>query len=77
MLPLTVLRRFDLVLAVNKHQLLIEKKRLEVKGINGAALEKKSLFRIAANDLKQELFKTIGFTFEKQLGDAHIELVGQ
>jgi type I restriction enzyme M protein len=69
MLPLIVLRRFDLVLAENKQQVLDEKKRLEDKGITGSALEK-ALSRIAANDRKQELFNTSGFTFEKLLGDA-------
>lgn len=69
MLPLIVLRRFDLVLAENKQKVLDEKKRLEEKGITGAALEK-ALSRIAATDRKQELFNTSGFTFEKLLGDA-------
>jgi type I restriction enzyme M protein len=69
MLPLIVLRRFDLVLAENKQKVLDEKKRLESKGITGPALEK-ALSRIAATDRKQELFNTSGFTFEKLLGDA-------
>ncbi|WP_215779024.1 class I SAM-dependent DNA methyltransferase [Paludibacterium sp. B53371] len=69
MLPLIVLRRFDLVLAENKQKVLAEKKRLEDKGITGPALEK-ALSRIAATDRKQELFNTSGFTFEKLLGDA-------
>ena len=69
MLPLIVLRRFDLVLAENKQKVLDEKKRLEDKGITGPALEK-ALSRIAAVDRKQELFNTSGFTFEKLLGDA-------
>lgn len=69
MLPLIVLRRFDLVLAENKQKVLDEKKRLEDKGITGPALEK-ALSRIAAKGRKQELFNTSGFTFEKLLGDA-------
>ncbi|MBU4262192.1 MAG: type I restriction-modification system subunit M [Proteobacteria bacterium] len=69
MLPLIVLRRFDLVLAENKQKVLDEKKRLEDKGITGPALDK-ALSRIAATDRKQELFNTSGFTFEKLLGDA-------
>lgn len=69
MLPLIVLRRFDLVLAENKQKVLDEKKRLEEKGITGPALEK-TLSRIAATNRKQELFNTSGFTFEKLLGDA-------
>ncbi|CUI39313.1 Type I restriction enzyme EcoKI M protein [Achromobacter ruhlandii] len=69
MLPLIVLRRFDLVLAENKQKVLDEKKRLEDKGITGPALEK-ALSRIAATGRKQELFNTSGFTFEKLLGDA-------
>ena len=69
MLPLIVLRRFDLVLAENKQKVLDEKKRLDDKGITGPALEK-ALSRIAAADRQQELFNTSGFTFEKLLGDA-------
>lgn len=69
MLPLIVLRRFDLVLAINKQKVLNEKRRLEDKGITGPALEK-ALSRIAATNSKQELFNTSGFTFEKLLGDA-------
>ncbi len=69
MLPLTVLRRFDLVLAENKQKVLDEKKRLEARGIKGPALEK-ALSRIAVDERKQPLFNTSGFTFEKLLGDA-------
>ncbi|WP_394753933.1 N-6 DNA methylase [Crenothrix sp.] len=69
MLPLIVLRRFDLVLAKNKQKVLDEKQRLEDKKITGLALQK-ALSRIAAKDRKQELFNTSGFTFEKLLGDA-------
>ncbi len=69
MLPLIVLRRFDLVLAENKQMVLDEKKRLEEKGITGLALER-ALSRIAATGREQELFNTSGFTFEKLLGDA-------
>ena len=69
MLPLIVLRRFDLVLAANKQKVLDEKKRLEEKGIKGAAFDK-ALSRIASAGRKQELFNTSGFTFEKLLGDA-------
>src|ERR1700684_776857 len=68
MLPLTVLRRFDLVLAQNKQKVLDEKKRLEAKGIKGPALEK-ALSPIAADKREQPLFNTSGFTFEKLLGD--------
>lgn len=68
MLPLIVLRRFDLVLAENKQKVLDEKKRLEDKGITGPALQK-ALSPIAAEGRKQELFNTSGFTFEKLLGD--------
>ncbi len=69
MLPLVVLRRFDLVLAENKQKVLAEKKRLEAKGIKGPALEK-ALSRLAADGRKQELYNTSGFTFDKLLGDA-------
>ena len=69
MLPLIVLRRFDLVLAENKQKVLNEKQRFEDKGVTGPALEK-ALSRIAADNHKQELSNTNGFTFEKLLGDA-------
>jgi type I restriction enzyme M protein len=69
MLPLIVLRRFDLVLAENKQKVLDEKQRLEAKGVTGLALEK-ALSRIAAEGRQQELFNTSGFTFERLLGDA-------
>lgn len=69
MLPLIVLRRFDLVLADTKQEVLDEKKRLEDKGITGPALEK-ALAKKAAKDRKQALYNTSGFTFEKLLGDA-------
>lgn len=69
MLPLIVLRRFDLVLAENSQKVMDEKIRLEKKGVTGQALEK-ALSRIAAGNRKQELFNTSGFTFEKLLGDA-------
>ena len=68
MLPLIVLRRFDLVLAENKQKVLAEKQRLEEKGITGPALEK-ALSRIATAGRKQELFNISGFTFEKLLDD--------
>jgi type I restriction enzyme M protein len=69
MLPLIVLRRFDLVLAENKPKVLAEKKRLEDKGITGPAIGK-ALSRIAGVTHKQELYNTSGFTFEKLLGDS-------
>lgn len=68
MLPMIVLRRFDLVLAENQKKVLAEKERLEARGITGPALEK-ALSRIATNGRKQELFNTSGFTFEKLLAD--------
>jgi type I restriction enzyme M protein len=69
MLPLIVLRRFDLVLAENKQKVLDEKARLEAKGLTGVALER-ALSRAAAGDRKQELYNISGFTFETLLGDA-------
>lgn len=69
MLPLIVLRRLDLVLLKNKEKFLVEKAKLEAKGMDGAALDK-ALSKIAAADLKQPLYNTSGFTFEKLLGDA-------
>ena len=68
MLPMIVLRRFDLVLAENQKKVLAEKERLEARGITGPALEK-ALSRIATDGRKQELFNTSGFTFEKLLAD--------
>ncbi|PYE30563.1 type I restriction enzyme M protein [Idiomarina fontislapidosi] len=68
MLPMIVLRRFDLVLAENQKKVLAEKERLEARGITGPALEK-ALSRIATSGRKQELFNTSGFTFDKLLAD--------
>jgi len=69
MLPMIVLRRFDLVLAENQKQVLAEKERLEARGITGPALDK-ALSRIATSGRKQELFNTSGFTFEKLKDDS-------
>ncbi len=68
MLPLLVLRRFDLVLNENKQKVLKEKRRLEEKGIKGRALEK-ALHRIASNNRNYELSNTSDFTFERLLED--------
>lgn len=68
MLPMIVLRRFDLVLAENQKKVLAEKERLEARGITGPALEK-ALSRVATSGRKQELFNTSGFTFDKLLAD--------
>lgn len=65
MLPLIVLRRFDLVLAATKEQVLAEKTKLEAQGISGPALDK-LLYKITGS----KLYNTSPFTFAKLLEDS-------
>ncbi|MGF6148855.1 Type I restriction enzyme EcoKI M protein [Kingella potus] len=65
MLPLIVLRRFDLVLEPVKEKILAEKARLEAKGIKGTALDV-ALRQISGS----KLYNTSPFTFAKLLEDS-------
>ncbi len=70
MLPMTILRRLDLVLEPTKEPVLAELKRLQAKGMTGPALEA-ALSRVAnGGNRKQALYNTSPFTFQKLLGDA-------
>jgi len=70
MLPMTILRRLDLVLEATKEQVLAELKRLQAKGMTGPALDA-ALSRVAnGGNRKQALYNTSQFTFQKLLGDA-------
>ena len=70
MLPLVVLRRLDLVLQPTKQAVLAEHKRLEARGLTGAAMEM-ALSRVALGENRtQPLYNISPFTFEKLLGDA-------
>jgi type I restriction enzyme M protein len=68
MLPMTVLRRLDLLLQPTKDEVLAEYARLEAQGLEGDALHK-VLARKAARGRRQPLYNTSPFTFEKMLGD--------
>ena len=65
MLPLIVLRRFDLVLAATKEQVLAEKARREAQGISGQALDQ-LLYKVTGS----KLYNTSPFTFAKLLEDS-------
>jgi len=70
MLPMTILRRLDLVLEPTKDKVLAELERLKKKEMTGAALEA-ALSRVAnGGNRKQALYNTSPFTFQKLLGDA-------
>ncbi|NHQ60868.1 SAM-dependent DNA methyltransferase [Chlorobium sp. BLA1] len=70
MLPMTILRRLDLVLEPTKDQVLAELERLKKKNMTGPALEA-ALSRVAnGGNRKQALYNTSPFTFQKLLGDA-------
>ena len=70
MLPLTILRRLDLVLEPTKDKVLAELEKLQAKGMTGPALEA-ALSRVAnGGNRKQALYNTSQFTFHKLLGDA-------
>lgn len=68
MLPMTVLRRLDLLLQPSKAELLEEFAKLQSKGFEGDALHK-VLARKAAKGRRQPLYNVSEFTFEKMLGD--------
>jgi len=70
MLPMTILRRLDLVLEPTKDKVLAELERLKKKEMTGPALEA-ALSRVAnGGNRKQALYNTSPFTFQKLLGDA-------
>lgn len=70
MIPMTILRRLDLVLEPTKDKVLAEHNALTKKGVTGSALEA-ALSRVAnnGNNRKQPLYNTSPLTFQKLLGD--------
>jgi type I restriction enzyme M protein len=68
MLPMTVLRRLDLLLQPAKDAVIAEYEKLQQQGFEGEALHK-VLARKAAKGRRQPLYNISPFTFEKMLGD--------
>lgn len=68
MLPMTVLRRLDCVLAPTKEQVLKEYKKLQARGLEGDALHK-VLARKASQGREHPLYNISPYTFEKLLAD--------
>lgn len=68
MLPMTVLRRLDLLLQPTKDAVIAEFEKLQAQGLEGDALHK-VLARKAAKGRRQPLYNISPFTFEKLLGD--------
>ncbi|WOI12643.1 class I SAM-dependent DNA methyltransferase [Thalassospira lucentensis] len=68
MLPMTVLRRLDLVLQPSKDNVIAEYERLQASGLEGEALHK-VLARKASGGRQQPIYNISPFTFEKMLGD--------
>lgn len=69
MLPLVVLRRLDLVLEPTKEAVLAEHKKLEARGVTGAALERLLSRTATGQERAQPLYNISPFTFQKLLGD--------
>ncbi len=68
MLPMTVLRRLDCVLAPAKEEVLKEYEKLKARGLEGDALHK-VLARKASKDRTHPLYNVSPYTFEKLLAD--------
>lgn len=68
MLPMTVLRRLDLLLQPTKDAVIAEHAKLQAQGLEGAALHA-VLARKASKGRRQPLYNISPFTFEKMLGD--------
>lgn len=68
MLPMTVLRRLDMVLQPTKDYVRAEYDRLQAQGLEGAALHS-ILARKAAKGRQHPLYNISPFTFETLLGD--------
>jgi type I restriction enzyme M protein len=68
MLPMTVLRRLDCVLAPTKAQVLKEYEKLQARGLEGDALHK-VLARKASQGRDHPLYNISPYTFEKLLAD--------
>jgi len=69
MLPLTVLRRLDLVTTENKAAVLIQLEKLKARGLKGNALHE-ALGRYASKGRHQPLYNISKYTFGKLLQDS-------
>lgn len=69
MLPLTVLRRLDLVTSENKAEVLAQLEKLKARGLKGNALHE-ALGRYATKSRKQPLYNISKYTFSKLLEDS-------
>lgn len=68
MLPMTVLRRMDLVLAPNKEKVLVQYEKLRAQGHSENAIHK-ILARTATDERKQPLYNVSKYDFTKLLGE--------
>jgi type I restriction enzyme M protein len=68
MLPMTVLRRMDLVLAPNKDKVLAQYEKLQAQGHTEDAIHK-ILGKTATDGREQPLYNVSKYDFEKLLGD--------
>jgi type I restriction enzyme M protein len=68
MLPMTVLRRLDLVTASNKKEVLAQLEKLKARGLKGNALHE-ALARYATRNRKQPLYNISKYTLDKLLED--------
>ncbi len=68
MLPLTVLRRMDLVLAPTKDKVLAQYTKLQAQGHSEEAIHK-ILGKTASSEREQPLYNVSQYDFEKLLGD--------
>jgi hypothetical protein len=68
MLPVTVLRRLDLVLEPTKEGVLKEYERLKARGLKGNALHEE-LARYATKTRKQPLYNISTYTLKKLLDE--------
>jgi type I restriction enzyme M protein len=69
MLPLTVLRRLDLVTSENKKDVLVQWEKLKARGLKGNALHE-ALARYATKNRKQPLYNISKYTLAKLLEDS-------
>jgi len=69
MLPLTVLRRLDLVTSENKAEVLTQLEKLKARGLKGNALHE-ALARYATKNRKQPLYNISKYTLAKLLEDS-------
>lgn len=69
MLPMIVLRRLDCVLELTKKKVLVEKERLEAKGLSGNALEIAISKAAVGEGRTQPFYNAFKFSLAEVLGD--------